>query len=190
MSLVFRWIAIGTLPVFAVFLFWGAQITLLFGPSFATPASVIAWLAAGQFLLAMLGSMGWSLSMTNRHYQELGILVAGLMLAAVLCMVVVPRHGQLGAAIATFSAIAFVNLIRLLWARRVMRGFPFDAKLLAMVVAGLAIAAAARVLVAQWRLDPVWDALTGIAMFLSIYAAVCWWYLRSVQTEARPDALR
>lgn len=180
MSLVFRWIALGTLPVFAVFLFWGAQITLLFGPSFSMPAAVIAWLAAGQFLLALLGSMGWSLSMTNRHYQELGILVAGLVVAAVLCVVVVPSHGQLGAAIATFSAIAVVNLVRLLWARSVMGGFPFDAKLLAMVVAGLAIAAMARVLVARWHLDTFWNAATGIGMFLSIYAAICWWYLRGV----------
>jgi O-antigen/teichoic acid export membrane protein len=189
MSLVFRWIALGTLPVFAVFLFWGAQITLLFGPSFAMPASVIAWLAAGQFLLALLGSMGWSLSMTNRHYQELGILVAGLVLAAVLCVAVVPRHGQLGAAIATFSAIAFVNVIRMLWARRVMRGLPFDAKLLATVLMGLALAAVARMLVARWHLDPFWDAATGIGMFLMTYAAACWLYLRNVHGEARADAV-
>jgi O-antigen/teichoic acid export membrane protein len=189
MSLVLRWIALGTLPVFAVFLFWGAQITLLFGPSFAMSASVIAWLAAGQFMLALLGSMGWSLSMTNRHYQELGILVAGLVLAGVLCMIVVPRHGQLGAAIATFVAIAFVSVIRLLWACRVMRGIPFDAKLLAMMFAGIAIAALVRVLVAQWGLATFWDAATGIGAFLLIYAAVCWWYLRTIREKAKPDAL-
>lgn len=192
MSLVFRWIALGTLPVFAAFLFWGTHITLLFGPSFAMPAAVIAWLAAGQFLLALLGSMGWSLSMTNRHYQELGILVAGLVLAVVLCMIVVPRYGQLGAAMATFTAIAFVNVVRLLWARRVMRGLPFDSRLLVMVVAGLAIAGMARLLVAQWGLATFWEAVTGIGIFLSIYAVVCWWYLRSVRvpTAAVPGGER
>jgi O-antigen/teichoic acid export membrane protein len=113
--------------------------------------------------------------------------VAGLILAAVLCMVVVPRHGQLGAAIATFSAIAFVNLVRLLWARRVMGGFPFDARLVAMVVAGIAIAAVARVLVAHWHLDTLWDALCGVGLFLFMYTVVCWWYLRSVNV---PLAIR
>lgn len=184
MSLVFRWIALGTLPVFAVFLFWGPEILLLFGPSFVISWSVVAWLAAGQFLLALLGSMGWALSMTDRHYQELVILVAGLLLAIGLCLFLIPRHGQLGAAIATFSAIAFVNVVRLVCARRVMRGFPFDPALLAMVAAGLAYAAIVRVLVARWDLDTFWNAATGMTIFLSGYAIACWWYLHKTQRGA------
>jgi O-antigen/teichoic acid export membrane protein len=189
MTMVLRWITVGTLPLFAIFLLWGSQITLIFGPSFAISQSVIAWLAAGQFLVAMLGCTGWALSMTNRHYLELGILAAGLLLATVLCFGVVPEHGQLGAAIAIFCALAVVNLIRLVFARHVMRGFPFDLKLVAMVAAGLLLALLARVVVDRWHLAPVWSAMTGIILFMGSYALVSWWYLRGTQEKGGADAV-
>jgi len=34
-----------TVPFFAIFLFWGAQLTHLFGPSFAVSQAVDQWLA-------------------------------------------------------------------------------------------------------------------------------------------------
>src|SRR5258708_13866965 len=50
MSLSVRWITLVTAPFFAIFLFWGAQLTHLFGPSFAVSQAVVCWLAAGQFV--------------------------------------------------------------------------------------------------------------------------------------------
>lgn len=189
MSLTLRWIALGTLPVFAVFLLWGAELTPLFGPSFAVSQSVVAWLAASQFVLALFGTMGWALSMTNRHLLELGILATGLVVAIVLCMLVVPAHGQLGAAIATFCAIAFVNGARMLFARRVLRGSPIDMKLLLMIAAGLLLALAARWLVAQFALGPFWSAACGIGLFLACYAVFGWRYIRGSLKEEGTDAV-
>ncbi|HTQ36892.1 MAG TPA: oligosaccharide flippase family protein [Steroidobacteraceae bacterium] len=169
-----RWVALGTLPVFAIFLFWGTQLMLLFGPTFVVPPAVMALLGGGQFVLALFGSMGWALSMTNRHVLELGILVAGLLLSAVLCYLLVPAHGQLGAAVATFCSITFVNAARTLYARRVLRAFPYDSRLLLMVGGGVLLAFAARLLVGGLGLAPFWSCAAGIALFVSAYAAWCW----------------
>jgi O-antigen/teichoic acid export membrane protein len=178
MSQVTRWITLGTLPVFAVFVVWGAQVMLLFGPSFTVSPAVIGFLAAGQFCLAIFGCMGWTLSMTNRHMVELGILVLGLVVAIVLSMLVIPAHGQLGAAIASFCAMAFVNGARVWYARRVLHALPFDASLPLNVAVGLGLAFGARFLVAQLGFGPVVACVAGIGLFTAAYACVCWVQLR------------
>lgn len=178
MTQVTRWITLGTLPVFAVFVVWGTQLMLLFGPSFTVPESVISLLAAGQFCLAIFGCMGWTLSMTNRHLVELGILVAGLAMAIALSALFIPAHGQVGAALASFCAMAFVNGARVLYARSVLHALPFDRSLPLNVCAGLGLAFAARLLVAQLPLGQVAACVAGIGLFAAGYAGLCWVQLR------------
>jgi len=187
-----RWIVLGTLPLFAVFLFWGSNLLLLFGPTFIVSQQVIALLAGGQFLLALFGSMGWALSMTNRHVLELAILVAGLLLSAVLCYVLVPAHGQAGAAMATFCSILFVNCARTVYARRVLHAFPYDANLLLIIAAGVALAFAAKLLAGVLGLPPFWSCAAGIGLFISSYAAWCWFGLlrRGVGLRGSTNAAR
>jgi O-antigen/teichoic acid export membrane protein len=178
MSLTFQWIALGTLPVFAIFLFWGAQLTQLFGPSFTISPAVVAWLAGGQFLLALFGPMGWALSMTGRHVLEFTVLATGLVVAAVLCAIAVPAHGQLGAAIATFCAIAFVNASRMLYVRRVLGAFPLDGRLVVFAVAAIGLALVAKLVAVRLPVGLFWSSGGGLGLFLSCYAGACWWYLR------------
>jgi O-antigen/teichoic acid export membrane protein len=178
MRQVTRWITLGTLPVFAVFVVWGTQLMLLFGPSFTVPPAVIAFLAAGQFCLAIFGCMGWTLSMTNRHMVELAILAAGLAAAIALSLVLIPTHGLLGAAVSSFCAMAFVNGARVLYARRVLKTLPFDRTLVFNVAAGLGLAFAAKFLVAQMPLRPFAACVAGIGLFAAAYACVCWVQLR------------
>jgi O-antigen/teichoic acid export membrane protein len=183
MSLTFQWIALGTLPVFAIFLFWGAQITQLFGPSFTISPAVVAWLAGGQFVLALFGQMGWALSMTGRHVLEFRILASGLAVAAVLCFIAVPVYGQLGAAIATFCAIVIVNGSRMFFVRRALGGLPLDGRLVLFAAAGLSVAFAAKLASAQLPLGLFWSCCAGVGIFLPCYVAACWWYLHTTATR-------
>jgi O-antigen/teichoic acid export membrane protein len=177
-SQAFRWVALGTLPMFAIFLLWGAQLTPLFGASFTISQSVVAWLAMAQFATALLGTMGWTLSMTGHHVLELRILLAGLLLSALLCALAVPAYGQLGAAIATCTAVAFANGLRLYFVRRTMGAWPVEAGVLRTLALGLGLALGLRLLLAQLPLPASWSALLGIACFLPCWAAMCWPYLR------------
>jgi O-antigen/teichoic acid export membrane protein len=139
---------------------------------------VIAWLATAQFIAALLGTMGWALSMTGRHVLELRILIAGLLLSALLCAIAVPAWGQLGAAIATCVATAFSNGLRLCFVRRAMGAWPVDAGVLRMLVAGVGVALVVRLLLAQLPLPALWGAVLGIACFVLCWAGLCWRYLR------------
>ncbi len=190
MSLTFRWITLGTLPVFAVFLFWGTELMRLFGPSFVVPQGVVTWLALGQLVVALLGPMGWVLSMTGRHLLEFAILAAGLLLVIVLTAIAVPAWGQLGAAVAAFIAVSFTNGARILWVRRTLSAFPFDARVLLLIAAGLALALAARWLSSHVGLEGFWRTACGIGLFVTCYAALGWRYLRGLHQEVKANAAR
>lgn len=174
MSAAIRWIALGTLPALAVFVFWGSQLIRMFGSSFAISSAVIGMLAAGQSVQALFGPAGWALSMTGRHLLELKILAAGLLLSIVLCLLMVPGMGQTGAALAIFSAITATNLLRLLCVRHALKALPYDFTLLLAAAATLGLAWITRTVV-DWFIAPgILSTVVGIGLFLPLYGAACW----------------
>lgn len=177
MSLTARWIALGTAPLLGVFLFWGAEIARLFGPSFVVSPSVVAWLAAGQYLVAVLGPAGWALSMTGRHFVELGILSAGLATAAVLGWLAIPAFGAQGAALSTVVALAIANIGRLMFARRVTGRFPFRADLIGITALGTGLAAFCALLASSLPTPGPLRAAGGIGIFLAAYVVCAWRFL-------------
>lgn len=169
-----RWIALATVPPVVALSFWGAALIPLLGESFRTSAAVVAWLATGQLIAAVLGSAGWALSMTGRHVLELGILVVGLCFAALACALAVPAYGPVGAAIATCSSIALTNGLRVLCVRRHFGSLPFGTDVVAIVAVGLAAAVACQGALALVALPPLAAAALGMACFASVYAAAAW----------------
>ncbi len=174
MSLSTRLVTLLTLPIFAIFLFWGARFTPLFGPSFVTSQAVVSWLAAGQFVFIIFGPSGWALSMTGKHVLELKILSIGLAVSALLCWIAIPEYGQLGAAVATFTSIAVANATRVLFVRRALGAFPFGADIIAITAAGIAMAWGCRAAMAQASLPALWETLAGIGLFVLAYGVVGW----------------
>jgi O-antigen/teichoic acid export membrane protein len=174
MSLTARWIALVTLPPFAIFLFWGAQLMPLFGPSFATSQSVVSWLAVSQFAFMIFGPSGWALSMTGRHVLELKILAVGLLVATLASWYAVPAYGQLGAAVAACASVAAVNLTRMLFVRRFIGAFPFGKDIFIITAAGIGLAWFSHLAIAQLGLSPLWSTAAGIALFLAAYGALFW----------------
>ena len=179
MSAAIRWIALGTLPALAIFVFWGSQLIRVFGASFVISSGVIGMLAAGQSVQALFGPAGWALSMTGRHLLELKILAAGLLLSIVLCLLLVPGMGQTGAALAILSSITATNALRLLCIRQTLRTLPYDLNLLLAAAATLGLAWMIRSVV-DWLIAPgVLSTVAGIALFMLLYGAPCWRRLRA-----------
>lgn len=179
MSLSARFVTLVTLPIFAVFLFWGAQLTLIFGPSFAVSQAVVSWLAVGQFGFMIFGHSGWALSMTGKHVLELKILSAGLVVAVLLSWVAIPAYGQLGAAIATCLSMSFANLARVFFVHRSLGAFPFGSDIFVVTAAGITLAWSSHAVVAQLLLPSLWNTVFGIAGFVLAYGVACWTYLLS-----------
>jgi O-antigen/teichoic acid export membrane protein len=99
-------------PVFAAIVFWGDRINLVLGPTFAVDAWVVSIVAARVLVQTMFGCSGFALSMTGWHLQETGLLGIGSLISVALCFALIPRHGQIGAALAGFISLSMVNVSR------------------------------------------------------------------------------
>jgi len=179
MSVTARLIALVTVPIFAIFLFWGAPITHLFGPSFVTPQPVVSWLAASPFVAMIFWPSATALSMTGRHFLELRILCVGLVIAALLCWFAVPAYGQIGAAVAMCVSVAFANLARVVVVRRSIGALPFRSDIFVITAVGIALAGVSDLVVTQFALPPIWAVVCGIGCFVLVYGAAGWMHLLS-----------
>jgi O-antigen/teichoic acid export membrane protein len=189
MRLSARLVTLVTLPIFAIFLFWGAQMTPLFGPSFATSQAVVGWLAASQYVFIIFGPSGWALSMTGRHVLEFKILAIGLAVSIVVCWFAIPAYGQLGAAVGTCASFAVANLTRAVFVRNAIGAFPFDIDIVSITAAGIALAWVCSTLTGLLSLPPLWSTLCGIACFVPTYAIVAWTHLLSRSEKSEIQAM-
>jgi O-antigen/teichoic acid export membrane protein len=179
MSVTARLIAMVTVPIFAIFLFWGAQITHLFGPSFVTSQAVVSWLAAGPFVAMIFWPSATALSMTGKHFLELKILSVGLVIATLLCWFAVPEFGQLGAAVAMCTSVVFANLARVLFVRRSIGAFPFRSDIFLITAVGIGLAWGSSLIVAGFALPSIWNVVCGVGCFVLAYGVASWMHLLS-----------
>jgi O-antigen/teichoic acid export membrane protein len=99
-----------TSPPLVLLLLFPRQVLGLFGAEFTAGAGVLIVLAIGQFVNAVTGPVGFLLTMTRyeRIFAATAAGTAGLDIA--LNALLIPRHGMLGAAIATSVSLIVMNL--------------------------------------------------------------------------------
>jgi len=119
------------LAIGAVLLVSGPWLLGLFGPEFVAGYPALVVLVLGQVVNAATGSVGVILGMTG-HAGRL-TLNAGLtaMLTIGLNLLLIPRFGIVGAALATSAALVSVNVLRTIQVRRVLGFWAYDPRELA-----------------------------------------------------------
>ncbi|MEV6595647.1 polysaccharide biosynthesis C-terminal domain-containing protein [Actinoplanes sp. NPDC051346] len=138
----------------------------LFGADFRSGATPMAVLAAAMGVNVGLGLVQTVLLMSGNSRGHLIATVSGLTLNVGLCLVLIPRHGALGAAIAWSAGIVCENVLAAVLARRALGEALFGRTLVVSalaVTAATGAAAATGVLVAG-------RGLTGLAVALAIVA--------------------
>lgn len=107
------WIAVLTFPVFAVtFSAAGPVTVLLYGARYEAAATVLSLLAAGYYFNAALGFNSLTLKVVGKVREVVAIDVAAAVVAVGLNVVLVPRHGAPGAAVATACSLVAHNLLK------------------------------------------------------------------------------
>jgi O-antigen/teichoic acid export membrane protein len=103
--------AVAASPLLALFVLAPHFVMNLFGPRFAEGGPALAVLAIGQFINVVTGSVGWILIMCG--YERL--LRNNLAVCAAMCvglnLLLVPRFGYLGAAVATAVTLLVQMLV-------------------------------------------------------------------------------
>jgi O-antigen/teichoic acid export membrane protein len=122
--------AAGLIALAGVALFGEAILTRI-GPEFARGRTSLLLLAAAQVVTAAFGPAAQLLTVGNQQNRCVVALSCGLVVLAVLNVILVPRHGVLGASLAVLIATSFWS--SWLWvAARQHVGF--DASILASVL--------------------------------------------------------
>lgn len=105
-----RQILIISLPVAIVMILGGKWLLGLFGPAFVKSYVPLVILVAGQVINSITGMVGGVLMMTGHQRIFFMIYLLAFVLQAVLILFLIPAFGISGAAVASSSAVIFLNL--------------------------------------------------------------------------------
>lgn len=167
-----NWTVRLALPAFGILVIFPEELLLLFGPAFQAAGAVTALLALGKLVDAATGPCALMLNMSGRPLVNTVNNLAVLLLNVVLNVLLVPRFGLIGAAIAWTLSLAAVNVARVLEVWVTMRMWPFGVAM----VKGLAAAALGAIpaYLAGRLVGGIPGLLTGAASLGFVYLAVVW----------------
>ncbi len=100
-----------SLPLLLAFTIVPTPILHVFGTDFAAGAAALTVLAVGQFVNVSTGAVGFLLLMTGNEVWMQGTIVVTAILNVTLNALLIPPYGMLGAAIATATCLAGMNLV-------------------------------------------------------------------------------
>jgi O-antigen/teichoic acid export membrane protein len=167
---VHRMAGMTTVPVFVLVVVFRDEILAFFGGGTSDASVALTLLAIGYLLNAVLGGASTVLLMTGRSRTVLlNTILYGLALAfgAVL---LIPRWGMVGAAVAAAAALVAVNVLRgcQVWQRHAM--LPWDGLTWPVLTGGAAMAVGLSV--AKSVMEPVWFVLVAATGMATYCAAV------------------
>jgi O-antigen/teichoic acid export membrane protein len=136
-----RWSLTATVPIFLVLAVLGGQVLRIFGAGFEVGAVPLLILAIGQLVTAGTGSCGQVLVMSGHQYLKLFGDLGMAVMNVVLNILLIPRWGLVGAAVATAVSVAAVHVLRLVQVWWVLRLSPYNWRFLKILLPGLAAGA-------------------------------------------------
>ncbi len=164
-----KWAVYVNFPFFLViFLAPVSLMTAVFGPEYASGATPLVILTAGQAINIGVGGVGMMLVMTGRHkawFATSGLMMA---LAIVLNVTLIPLWGIVGAAVATAVTISLLFIIGLFQVRFLLHLWPYDGRYKKGVLAATLTTLSLLLLRLVWTVPPLLDILltTGLSCTL------------------------
>jgi len=135
-----RWMFYSSLPLVVSVMIAREQIMLIFGKDFIIDGPVVLFvLLIGHMVNCLTGGVGQILSMTGHQKKELSINVIVIMLNVGLNLLLIPKFGIIGAAIATSSSQITVNVLRVFIVYKIVKVQPFTIKLLKLLFIGVGV---------------------------------------------------
>lgn len=118
-SLATRMALVLSSPVIVIFLVFPDWTMSLFGSEFRSAAPILVILAIGEVVNVLTGPVGFLLQMTNHEKDFRNCTVLGALSQLLLCILLIPKNGAIGAAVAMALSLAVTNLsaIGYVWIR-------------------------------------------------------------------------
>jgi len=104
-----------TAPFLLVLILLGKPILGFFGDEFISGYTALYFIALGQFVNAICGSVGYFMNMTGNQKVFCRIVFSGALLNIVLNVLLIPLYGITGAAIASLLSVCLWNIVTLIF---------------------------------------------------------------------------
>jgi O-antigen/teichoic acid export membrane protein len=111
----------GTLGIIAVLVFGRQILTLIYGSEYAESTNVLFWIAIETSISFVASSLGYALTSARILNVQPIIVLVGVGATVLLCIVLIPAYGLLGAAWATLGAIIVQTILLLLAGTAIVR---------------------------------------------------------------------
>jgi len=107
-----------SVPIFLIIILFRHWLLGLFGTEFTVGSAALLVSIAGQFFNVFAGSVGHFLNMTGHQRAFRNIITASTIINILLCLVLIPRLGIMGSAIAGMVFVAGWNLSAMIYIRK------------------------------------------------------------------------
>jgi O-antigen/teichoic acid export membrane protein len=134
-----KWVVGVTLPLAVVVIVFARPMMRIFGHDFEMGWPILIIGTVGQLVNCGVGSVGYMLLMSGHEKRVLRVQIATAAIMVVLCAVLVPIWGIVGAAVAAAVANAGMNVGCLLQVRAALKLWPYNKGYLRLVPPTLAM---------------------------------------------------
>ena len=166
------WVIATSLPICLLLIVLSKGIMAFFGTSFIPGWSCLVLLVSGQIANTSAGPVGRVLMMADKQDVMLGTAVGVYMVNIILNILLTPRYGINGAAVATFSSLALLNLIMLFEVRHFFGMHPYDSRLLRVIFASAVALTAIAIMPFFAGIHGLWLMASQFILFSSVYALI------------------
>jgi O-antigen/teichoic acid export membrane protein len=132
-----RWGLATTLPVLLALAILPGTIMRVYGDEFVAGRSALLILIVGLFVPVMVGTVGFILIMVGRTGWDLVVYAASFVMAVGIAVVLAPKYGMRGAAVAEAITLTLSAVARLLLVKRFVDIWPFDRWFLRLIPAAI-----------------------------------------------------
>lgn len=136
-----RWTFILTLPISFILIFYSAEVMSIFGVKFTAGAAVLSIVALGYLFEYGTSATQVIINMTGKSWLSLMNQVVYFAFVFVFGVILIPRLGLTGAALAVAAGIIVINLLRLYQSWKIIGFGPYSGYLfkpaLATIITGM-----------------------------------------------------
>ena len=135
-SLAAYWITVTTLPLFIVMVLVPENFLAVFGPDYIAGKWTFVILAIGQMVNSITGQCGYMLILTGRQKLFFVDSLTAAIIAILLSVLLIPKYGLEGGAVASAVGFAGVNVLRVVQVLIIHGIHPYSARLLKPILSG------------------------------------------------------
>jgi O-antigen/teichoic acid export membrane protein len=169
-----KWGMTFNLPIFVSIAIFAKPLLAIFGEDFISGATGLTILAFATLFNASTGPCGSVVTMIGRSKLTLANSIVYLVVNVGLDVLLIPRWGMIGAALAVTLTGVLINTLRLIEVFVLLRLWPYDRSFAKPIVAALLAAAVTSYSINQWMAlnSSMLQAAVGMILLWSTYAIV------------------